>query len=351
VSVEVLAIGDQFIPAAAYSAAVADRLDGADVRIRTVDWAGTKSEQHAAQHRMELSGPGAVPTPPELAASVPGAAVLCLHFAPVGAGLLRAADSLRLVAVARTGLENVDVATATARRVGVVPVYGRNASAVAELQLGLMLSEARNIARADASVKSGGWRKEFPGERIEISGRTVGMVGFGHVGRHFAAKLSGFACRLLSYDPYTTDAALAESGVERATTLDEIFAESDFVAIQARHTPETERFIGRKQLALMKPGAYLVNVARSRVVDTDALYEVLADRRIAGAGLDVFDEEPLPIDSPWRSLDNTTFTTHFGGDTVDTNRVSAALVADAVVEFVRTGRCATAVNAAQLGWT
>jgi D-3-phosphoglycerate dehydrogenase len=347
----VLAVGDRFIPAAAYVEALSTRLDGAAATVHTVDWSGTKAEQHAAQQRMEVAGPGAVPTPPELIEAAPGAGVLCLHFAPVGADLLAAADELRLVAVARTGLENVDVVAASDRGVAVVPVYGRNASAVAELQLGLMLSESRNIARADASVKAGGWRKEFPGRRIEVAERTVGMVGFGHVGRQFAGKLAGFGCRLLSYDPYATDEALASAGVTRASTLDEIFRESDFVVVQARHTPETERFIGREQFAQMKPDAYFVNVARSRVVDTDALYEVLAEGRIAGAGLDVFDDEPLPDDSPWRKLDNATITTHFGGDTVDTNRISAALVADVVAEFVRTGRCATAVNAAALGWT
>jgi D-3-phosphoglycerate dehydrogenase len=347
----VLAVGDRFIPAVAYVEALATRLDGAAATVHTVEWSGTKAEQHAAQQRMEVAGPAAVPTPPELIEAAPGAAVFCLHFAPVGADLLAAADELRLVAVARTGLENVDVAAATDRGVAVVPVYGRNASAVAELQLGLMLSEARNIARADASVKAGGWRKEFPGRRIEVAGRTVGMVGYGHVGRQFAGKLAGFGCRLLSYDPYATDEALAAAGVTRASTLDQIFAESDFVVVQARHTPETDRFIGAEQFALMKPDAYFVNVARSRVVDTDALYEALAAGRIAGAGLDVFDDEPLPDDSPWRKLDNATITTHFGGDTVDTNRISADLVADAVAEFVRTGRCATAVNAAALGWT
>jgi D-3-phosphoglycerate dehydrogenase len=232
----------------------------------------------------------------------------------------------------------------------VVPVYGRNASAVAELQVGLMLAEARDIARADASVKAGRWRKEFSGDPVEIAGRTVGMVGFGHVGQHFATKLAGFGCRLLAFDPYAGAGVLADFGVDRASTLDEIFRESDFVVVQARHTPETARFIGRAQLALMRPNAYFINVARSRVVDTGALYEVLAQGRIAGAGLDVFDDEPLPADSPWRSLDNVTITTHLGGDTVDTNRTSAALVADAVAEYVRTGRCAAAVNAGPLGW-
>lgn len=347
---DVLAIGDQFIPGSAYVEALATRLDGAQAQARVVEWSGSRADQHATQQRMEVAGPAVVPAPPELLDAVPEAAVLCLHFAPVGPELLRAARALRLVAVARTGLENVDIETATARGVGVVPVYGRNASAVAELQVGLMLAEARDIARADASVKAGRWRKEFSGDPVEIAGRTVGMVGFGHVGQHFATKLAGFGCRLLAFDPYAGAGVLADFGVDRASTLDEIFRESDFVVVQARHTPETARFIGRAQLALMRPNAYFINVARSRVVDTGALYEVLAQGRIAGAGLDVFDDEPLPADSPWRSLDNVTITTHLGGDTVDTNRTSAALVADAVAEYVRTGRCAAAVNAGPLGW-
>jgi D-3-phosphoglycerate dehydrogenase len=268
----------------------------------------------------------------------------------VGEKVLAASDGLRLVAIARTGLENVDIDAATARGVAVVPVYGRNAGAVAELQIGLILAEARNIARADASIRSGGWRKDFPGARIEIAGRTVGMVGFGHVGAQFARRLAGFGCRLIAYDPYASAAVLAEYGVAQVSALDEVFASSDFVVVQARHTPETDRFIGAAQFALMKPHAYFVNVARSRVVDTDALYDALAAGRIAGAGLDVFDSEPLPDDSPWRSLDNATLTTHFGGDTEETNLTSARLVVDAVTEYATTGRVRTAVNAEALGW-
>jgi D-3-phosphoglycerate dehydrogenase / 2-oxoglutarate reductase len=122
------------------------------------------------------------------------------------------------------------------------------------------------------------------------------------------------------------------------------------VVVQARHTPQTERMIGARELRLMRPHAYFVNVARSRVVDEAALLDVLREGAIAGAGIDVFDEEPLPPDSPWRRLDNTTLTTHFGGDTVETNRTSARLVADAVLELARTGRVARAVNAGELGW-
>jgi D-3-phosphoglycerate dehydrogenase len=349
--VDTLVVGDRFIAASLFSQAIADRLGDGFGPVRAVDLAGEKVEQHERQQVMEKHGPNAVPAPEELLVAVPGARALCVHFAPVGEKVLAAGEALGLVAVARTGLENVDLNAATARGVGVVGVYGRNASAVAELQIGLMLAETRNIARADSSIKAGGWRKEFPGARIEIGGRTVGMVGFGHVGAHFVRKLAGFGCRLLAYDPYVDDEVLASYGVDRASTLDDVFASSDFTVVQARHSAETDRFIGAAQLALMPPHAYFINVSRSRVVDTGALYEVLAEGRIAGAGLDVFDIEPLPPDSPWRALDNTTMTTHFGGDTEETGITSTRLVAQALAEFAETGKVRAAVNADALGWT
>ena len=345
-----LFIGDNFIPTTSYTDAV-DRLDtdGA-LQPQVVDWSGAKDEQHHLQQVMETRGANAVPAPAELLGAVADVETISMHFAPVGADLIAAAPSLRLVSVARAGLENVDVAEATRRGIGVVPAMGRNAGAVAELQIGLMLSEARNIARADRSIKDGGWRKDFPGSRVEIAGRTVAMVGFGHVGRVFARRLAGFEPDLLAYDPYATDADLAALGVRRADTLEQVFAAGDFVVVQARHSPETDRFVGAAQLALMKPTAYFINVSRSRVVDTAALLAVLQAGAISGAGLDVYDDEPLPPDSPWRGLDNVSLTTHFGGDTEDTNRVSARMVVESLLEFARTGRVAHAVNAAELGW-
>jgi D-3-phosphoglycerate dehydrogenase len=349
--VHTLVVGDGFVPASAYVAALRDRLGPDFGPVRSVELPGDRTAQHERQQVMETAGPNAVDAPAEMLAAVDGVEVLCLHFAPAGEKLIAAAEALRLVAVARTGLENVDVEAATARRIGVVPVYGRNAGAVAELQIGLMLAEARDIARADGSIREGGWRKDFPGARIEIAGRTVGMVGFGHVGSHFARRLAGFRCRLVAYDPYAPDSLLEACDVARAETLDEVFAGSDFVVVQARHSAETDRFIGAAQLGLMKPDAYFINVARSRVVDTEALYAALAEGRIAGAGLDVYDDEPLPRHSPWRRLDNVTLTTHFGGDTEETNTTSAALVADAVVEYAEHGRVRSAANAEALGWT
>jgi D-3-phosphoglycerate dehydrogenase len=264
--------------------------------------------------------------------------------------VLRAVPQLRAVCVARAGLETVDVAAVTARGVAVVPASGSNATAVAELAIGLMLAEARDITRADASVKAGGWRKDFGGPGREIGGSTVGLIGRGQVGRAFAERVRGFGARLLAYDLHAPDDVLARYGVVRAGDLDTVFRESDGVQLFARLTAGTERFIGARHFALMKPTAYFVNTARSRLVDTDTPYEALVNRRIAGAGLDVHGQEPLTADSTWRALDNVTITTHHAGDTTTTMLRSAQLVAEAVGAPAATGRCAAAVNARGLGW-
>lgn len=346
----VVIVGDRFIPAEFYVDALVEACGSKFGPVHGVEWPGTKAEQHAEQQTMEWHGPEAVPVPDEMLEAVGEAEVLAVHFAPVPRTVLRAAPSLRAVCVARTGLENIDVAAATALGVAVVPVFGRNATAVAELAAGLMLTEARDIARTDASVKAGGWRKTLSRPGREIGDSTVGMVGFGHVGRAFATVLRGFGARLTAYDPYVSADVMAEHSVVRADSLDTVFQESDFVQVFARLTAETERFVRAPHLALMKPTAYFVNTARSRLVDTAALYDALAAHRIAGAALDVHDQEPLPAGSPWRRLDNVTITTHFAGDTTTTSVRSARLVAEAIAELSATGRCARAVNARELGW-
>ncbi len=349
ISSRVLAIGDHFIPATAY----ADALRGIDPRadVRTVDWAGDKGSQHHVQQQMEWHGVDAAPVPVEIIDALGAAEVLTLHFAPIAAAVLTAGAPLRAVVVARAGLENVDLGTATANGVAVTGIAGRNASGVAELALGMMLSEGRDIARSDELIRAGGWRPELAPPGREVGASTVGMIGFGQVGRQLADRLSGFGVRLLIADPYADPAAVASYDRTELVDLDTVFGTADFIIVQARLTPETERFIGAAQFALMKPTAYFINVARSRLVDYDALYDVLVTGRIAGAGLDVHDHEPLSADSGWRTLPNVTMTPHFGGDTDVTNERSARLVAEKVLELDTTGRIATAVNAAALGWT
>lgn len=339
-----LVVGDHFIPAPALAAAVEPY-----VMVRETTWVGDSLEEHhGAQQRMEQGGPDAVPVPVEILEAVPDVELLAVHFAPVPAAVFERAPDLRAVVVARAGVENVDVDAASRHGVAVVNVRGRNAPAVAEQTIGLFLAEARDIARADAAVKAGGWRKSFPGAVREIGEATVGLVGFGHVGRAVARRLAGFDVRLLVHDPHVSGDVVAGHGGEKVTELEAVFREADFVSLHARLTEETRRFIGARQLAAMKPTAYLVNNARSRLVDQDALFEALTDRWIAGAALDVHDEEPLPVDSPWRRLDNVTLIPHLGGSAPETTRRSVRLVAEAVAELVKKGRCEQTVNRAAL---
>jgi D-3-phosphoglycerate dehydrogenase len=241
-------------------------------------------------------------------------------------------------------VENVNVDEATRRGVAVVNVYGRNANAVAEQALGLMLAEVRDLSRADAAIKAGDWPEEPTSAVFELAGRTIGVIGFGNVGRKLARRLAGFDVRLLVYDPYVDAATIKEHGGEKVEDFAVVFRSSDVVTLHARLTDETSRFIGREQFSLMKPSAYFINNARSRMVDYDALYEALAGRRIAGAALDVHEDEPLPPESPWRRLGNVTLTPHIAGSTPEVWTNSATLVARAIKEVAQDGRATNTVN-------
>jgi D-3-phosphoglycerate dehydrogenase len=347
--VNILVVGDQFIASEAFQQAIEGELGSDAGSITTVTWAGAdREEQHAAQQVMEKDGPEAVPTPSEIVDAASDAEIIAAHFAPISKAVLDAAPSLRAVVVARAGYENVNLEEASRRGVAVVNVLGRNAAAVAEHTLALLLSELRDVARADAAIKDGGWPEQSASPVYELSGKTVGLIGFGHVGRQLARRLAGFGVRLLVHDPYVDPDTVDAHGGSKALELDEIFRESDVVSLHARLTDETRRFVGTDQFALMKPSAYFINTARSRMVDYDALYEALAEGRIAGAGLDVHEDEPLPPDSPWRSLTNVTLSPHVAGSTEDAWRKSVELVATAIRELADTGRAANTINSRAL---
>lgn len=168
------------------------------------------------------------------------------------------------------------------------------------------------------------------------------------MGRQLAKKISGFDVRLLVYDPYVDAETISSYGGERVEEIERVFREGDFVNLHARLTEETRRFIGREHFEMMKPTAYFINNARSRMVRYDDLYEVLKEGRIAGAALDVHDDEPMPEGSPWLELENVTFTPHIAGTTMDSWENSIRMVAEAIREFSETGRCENTVNAKSL---
>lgn len=336
----IVIIGDAYVPADSISCAIRERLGEKAANIVATDWTipGGGPAIHALQHQIELHGPDAVEVPAELVDLASTADILVVHFFPVPERVLTSSDALRAVVVARAGTENVDAPNT----ISVRNIAGRNAPAVAEITLGLILAEMRNIARADRSIATGGWRKEYRSRATELGGRTVGLIGYGQVGRRFVKLLSGFDVDVIASDPYVSSKLLRMDGVT-SVGFDEVFEQADVVAVFARLTEENARFIGRDQFARMKPTAYFVNTARSRLVDYDALLTALEQDQIAGAALDVFDEEPLPAVSRWRQLDNTTLTAHFAGDTPESFSRTGGLVAE-VVDGILTDECNAARN-------
>lgn len=347
---EILCVGDLFLAPENFRRAVEDKLEGPHT-VREVSWAGERAEdQHHLQQIMEVEGPEAVPTPTEIVDAVGEAEVIAVHFAPIPEAVLEAGSSLKAVVVARAGYENVNVEAANERGIAVVNLVGRNAPAVAEQAIALMLAETRDIARADRGIREGRWPKKFPATPYDLFGTTVGLIGFGQVARQLAPRISGFQVKLLVYDPYV-DRETIESysgGAEKVEDMETVFRESDFVSLHARLTEETRRFIGREHFELMKPTAFFINNARSRMVRYDDLYEVLKEGKIAGAALDVHDDEPLPEGSPWLDLENVTLAPHIAGSTTSTWENSVLMTAEAVEEISETGKATNTVNAESL---
>jgi D-3-phosphoglycerate dehydrogenase / 2-oxoglutarate reductase len=266
-------------------------------------------------------------------------------FVPVSSKVMDAMPNLRIVGVSRAGLENVNVAEATKRGILVFNVQGRNAHAVSDFAVGMMLAECRNIARAHHAIKSGTWRKTFVNSDVvpELGGRTVGLIGFGYIGRLVAKKLSGFGVNLLVYDPFTSEEDI-KSGGGTKVELDELLKNSDFVSVHARLTESNKGMIGEREISLMKPTAYFINTGRAGLVDQKALAAALREHKIMGAALDVFTTEPIESDSEFLSLDNVTLTTHIAGTTADALTNSPYLLAEDIAKFLNGDKARFIVN-------
>ena len=228
--------------------------------------------------------------------------------------LIGAAPRLRWVARAGAGLDNIDVAAAKERGIGVLNVPGANAVAVAELVFGLLLGLMRKIPAADASLRRGEWeRSRFQGR--ELRGKALGIVGLGKIGRAVAKRAQAFEMTCVGHDPLVSDADARALGVE-PLSFDALLARADIVTLHAPMTPETKGLIGAAQIARMPKGAILVNAARGALVDEAALIAALRSGHLTGAALDVFAEEP-PTDRTLVNLPNVVATPHVGAATVE----------------------------------
>jgi len=254
--------------------------------------------------------------------------------------VIAAAPHLKVVSKHGVGVDNVDVRAATRAGVIVTNTPGANQVAVAEMAVALIMSLTRKLAYHDTVVKSGGWSRIIG---TELAGKTVGLVGLGRIGKEVVLRLEGFQVKFLAYDVYKDNTFAAEHSV-RFVELNELLAESDIVTLHAVLTSDTQGFIGEKELAHMKPGAYLVNTARGGLVDEEALYRALVENRLAGAGLDVFAEEP-PINSPLLQLgDKVLLAPHLGAQTTETVLRMGKMAAENIVQVLKGERPVGLVN-------
>ena len=330
----VAVIGDRFMLPERFVQALADLADrvAIDARTLTLDWPDAPQVHGYAGD--DLGGLREfIGHPAEIGAFIGDAEVLINHLAPVTAAMLDAHPGLKLIAVCRGGPVNIDVAAAHARGVTVVNTPGRNAAAVAEFTIGMILAETRLITIGHSSLAAGEWRGDlYRADRTgnELSALTVGVVGYGQIGTRVVRLLKAFGCRILVADPYVQLSPDDRDDGVAKVALDELLARSDVVTLHARVTPETTGFIGRRELGLMKPSAYLINTARGPLVDYQALYEALSGGSIRGAALETFAVEPVPPDLPLLGLPNVTLTPHIAGASLQTVERSAAMIAEEV---------------------
>lgn len=261
----------------------------------------------------------------------------------VDADLLQAADALEVIGRAGVGIDNIDVEAATRRGIAVLNAPGANTVSTAELTFALLLAAARKVAAADRSVHEGRWdRKALRGTQLQ--GKTLGIVGAGRIGSAVGHRARAFGMGVLVHDPYLTEERAADLGLERVE-FEELLARSDVVTLHVPLTDATRGMIGREEIARMKNGAFLLNAARGGLVDEGALADALASGKLSGAALDVFEEEPLPADSPLRGAPNLVMTPHLGAATDEAQREVAVEIATAVRDALLLGDYSTAVNA------
>jgi D-3-phosphoglycerate dehydrogenase len=255
--------------------------------------------------------------------------------------VIAAGTALRVIGRAGIGVDNIDVPAATERGIVVFNTPDANATTTAELTIAHLLSLSRHLPQADRSVRAGAWTPtRYVG--AELAGKTIGIIGFGTIGRLVAARSAGLKMRVLAYDPFVAPEIMAEAAAEPAD-LDTLIAESDYVTLHCPLIDKTRNLIDAGRIARMKRGARLINCARGGLVDEGALAAALESGHLAGAALDVFLQEP-PKESPLLALDSVVLTPHLGASTEEAQQAVSVRIAEDIARFLATGAAETAVN-------
>jgi len=271
--------------------------------------------------------------------------LLCLLTDRIDGEVMDAAGpGLKVISNHAVGFDNIDVPAATARGIPLGNTPGILTDATADFAFALLLAAARRVVEGERFVRAGKWRTWGPSLLLgpDVHGSTLGLIGFGRIGQEVARRAAGFAMRVLYHD--TSQPAPPPDLNATPVALETLLRESDFVSLHVPLTPQTRRLINRETLALMKPTAVLVNTARGPVVDPDALYEALRDRRIFAAALDVTDPEPIPMDSPLLTLDNCLIVPHIASASVATRDKMARMAAENLLAGLAGERLPHCVN-------
>ena len=340
----ILVFGDSFVSLDDFSQAFAELAKQHDVRYVKMDETQKIVPATDSEKRIkEFLG-----TPGQVIAELRGEEILVVHGAPVTEEVLAAAKGLKLLCCARGGPVNIDVQAATKRGIPVVTAPGKNAVAVAELAIMLMVMLARNIKKASIHVEKERIvsRDNYEGAEFlghELDGKTLGLVGYGRVGSRVAARALAFGMSVLVYDPFVPASAIEAPGI-KVTDFDTLLASSDYVSLHARESKENDNLMGEKQFQLMKKGAYFINTARPSMVDEDALLRALTSGKLAGAAMDIVRYLPQRPVSPFLDLDNVIVMPHIGGATYETTTKGAFIVAAQVKRYLSGQNLETLIN-------
>ncbi len=340
---KILVVGDAYVPVTTFQIAFAPLQADNSIRYVQMNEADRPTPSTESEKVIrEYTG-----NPKQIANELKDEEILVVHAAPVTEEVMMVSPNLKLICCARGGPVNIDIAAATRRKITVVSAPGRNAEAVADYVLGVIIILARGLTRANLFLRE---KRKFDRSTFEsffgheLGGKTLGLVGYGNVGSRVAKRALAFGMSILVYDPFVPKSKIEAPRIKTAD-LDTLISSSDFVSLHARESSENVDMFGKKQFELMKNGAYFINSARGSLLDEAALLDALTTKKIAGAALDVMKKEPVSPDNPLVSMDNVFITPHIAGASREVPLRGAEIIAMQIQNYISGEKMEGVMNA------